>query len=713
MVEDLAREEQQYGANMAAVGVVASCVPLLMLGMVVTLRSGYSTPVRGLMGIVGVSLLVVNAIALGRSRAWYRCGLAVTFYVLASVTALGLSPLSGNRLLLAVLSVAGLACMGRNLIRTWRALGAAVTLGLILLGVFLGAYFGSSYWADGSQHDILYPEAVVGGAVHADIAMEAAIVNMISTYQVPSTGVDGVVKLKYHNGAFWAGEALRRLCRMPAVDFMAFGYGMVVLPFYIATFFGLVESLRSSLDIRPSALPLAAWFVGVVAIIGLVPYIENLVRANFNVIIINSDSCILGLGLVFVFGGMAAKLAKSFPVTLLPPSRMEQGIVAAAIPGALAIIGFVKIPFMYMIIPVLGYLWLRVRRMRRWVYTSGIALSAVAFLLMLRADSGAAKADFVFFTFDRVHPEWVPYFFLIHFVWVWILAITWVLHYRVHTLAEMREAIRTQLSLPVELVIVSAIVGLIPYFVFYFNSPSWVYFTLFHALLAGAFIAAVQPQVRMGDVRQRLRNGTMPSAAVLTFAIVLIVAGHLGATTLGSCYRVLKRNGEVRALLGGREASYWRSELRSIASPDPALAPSLVNRQEVLDCLSDIGQRPREARKETVLYIPKTNRTYWDMRQLDPGTTPFLAPAFSGVAMVEGLPEYEDIGYAAIGWGYLQYRLPTQPQRPQERLDQAVEEARKDGFKTLLVLRGASNAGCGVETVNLNQDAASGTGSPH
>ena len=687
---------------MAAVGVIASCIPSVMIGMVIVLRSGYPTPVRGLMEIVGLSLLVVNAATLSRSQTWYRCGLAISLYVFLFVIALGFSPLGGNTFVVLALSVVGVLCLARNLFRTLRDWGALATLGLILLGLFLGTYCGSTYWAEGSQHDILYPEAVVTGTVTADIAWQAAIVNMISTYRVASTGVDGLVRLKYYNGSFWAGESLRRLCRMPTIDFVAFGYGVVALPFYVATFFGLAESLRSSLNLKPARLPLAAWFIGAVVLVGLVPYPENLVRANFNVEILNSDSFILGLGLVFLLGGMAAKLCESLPEGLVPSSRTERVILALAIPGALAITGFVKITLMYMVLALLCYLWLRVRRMRSWIYTSGMALSLMALALMLRDESGTVKADIKFFSFDRVHPEWIPYFFFVHFVWVWILAIVWAVRYRVLSLAEVREALRTKLSLPPELVIVSAIVGLIPYFVFYFNSPSWVYFTSFHALLAGAFVVALQPEAQLADIERRFRDGTLPSSAVLIFAIVLIVAGHLGATTCGSTYRLLKRNGEVRALLAGRKASDWRSELQTITSPSPTVDQSLVNRKKVVACLSEIGRRPRREREGTALYIPKTNRGYWDMRQTGVGTTPFIAPAFSGVAMVDGLPEYDDIGYAAIGWGYRQYQLPTHPEPAQEKLGQAVEDARKGGFRKLLVFRGVSSAGCWLDEINLN-----------
>jgi hypothetical protein len=47
------------------------------------------------------------------------------------------------------------------------------------------------------------------------------------------------------------------------------------------------------------------------------------------------------------------------------------------------------------------------------------------------------------------------------------------------------------------------------------------------------------------------------------------------------------------------------------------------------------------------------------MWQLGDGTTPFIAPALAGLPMVDGLPEYEDIGWAAVGWAIRNVSCPA------------------------------------------------------
>jgi hypothetical protein len=69
--------------------------------------------------------------------------------------------------------------------------------------------------------------------------------------------------------------------------------------------------------------------------------------------------------------------------------------------------------------------------------------------------------------------------------------------------------------------------------------------------------------------------------------------------------------------------------------------------------------------------------------------------------MVDGLPEYEDIGWAEVGWGYPQYQLPKGPEPPTDDPSRAVDKARNDGFRQLLVLRNVTANGCELQEILL------------
>src|ERR1700690_114061 len=190
MVTELSSEAatpDSSSSNASAICVAVSCIPLVMLVTVIVLRSGYPTPVRALVELAGLSLVIVNLSGLTRSGKWYACGFARSLYVLLLLTGIGLSPLPGTKQAVGAMAGLGVVCFALNLFGSWRRLGSLATLGLFALGLFLGLYTESFYWS--AQHEVLYPEAVVAGAVHIDITEQAAIVNMISTYGVPSTGL--------------------------------------------------------------------------------------------------------------------------------------------------------------------------------------------------------------------------------------------------------------------------------------------------------------------------------------------------------------------------------------------------------------------------------------------------------------------------------------------------------------------------------------------
>jgi hypothetical protein len=60
---------------------------------------------------------------------------------------------------------------------------------------------------------------------------------------------------------------------------------------------------------------------------------------------------------------------------------------------------------------------------------------------------------------------------------------------------------------------------------------------------------------------------------------------------------------------------------------------------QLMKIIQKFNNLERSEKKKTCIYIPKTNRIFWDMQSSQSGT-PFLIPALTGISMIEGLPEY-------------------------------------------------------------------------
>ena len=680
---------------------VASVVPLLMFATVVILRGGFPTPIGALLKIVGISLLVVNAGAFGSKKHWWLCGPVVSLLTLLLVTAIGLSPMGSSALSATVIALAGGVAGTWNVVAVVARTGFLRTVALLSLGLFLGLYGESMYWRVNSVHDVLYPESIIAGRVATDVAFEAAVVNMIATYRMASTGLDGIPPLRYHTGSLWIAEGLSRLCGFRAIDFLAYGYGILLIPLYVAAFFGCAELLRAAVMQESNGPPFIFWAASMVAFVGIFPFTDDPMHLNFNEIIINSDSFLLAIAMSLLLFGAGAWFHESLCTRGFVWTLREKIAMAVVLPAVLGLTGWVKISQIYLLLGLLVYLCWRVGWMRTWPFLLGSALSASAFALMVYLDRGALKTNFAPLNFDRISPEWVPYFFVVYFAWAWLFLLLWARFHGTRTLGELVRAAKAGDTLLIELVLVTVATGLLPYLLIDFRSPNWKYFTEFQGVIAGVFVVALLPPFRFTEMTQRMRDGNLRLTSALLLGLTVAIGGHLFITTVASTYRMLKRGCETRAVLAGMPTTAWRQELGQIETRRSIVVAALDDRVQLIQCLDRIGHEPVQQRRGTVLYIPKTNRTYWDMRQLGDGTTPFLAPALAGVPMVEGLPEYEDIGWAEVGWGYPQYELPRRHEDPTENVGRAIEKARKDGFRQLLVLRKPATGGCGLQQTPL------------
>ncbi len=680
---------------------LASAIPVVMLATILVLRSGYASPVAELVRLTGISLLLVNVSAFGSRKQWVFSAPAMPFWALAGVTVIGLYLPSGRTLACIVLALAGVAAFLWNLVRVIAGFGVLRVAALLALGALLGIYAEGMYWRQNTAHDILFPEAMVTGRIYTDVIEQAAVVNMISTFKVASTGLDGLLPLKYHNGSLWIAEALRSLCGFHAVEFVAFGYGLLLIPLYVLSFWICAQYLRSFMQ-RSGRFFTATFAVAcVVVFIGVFPFKDDPMHLNFNETILNSDSFLLAITLSLLLIGAAVHFCEKVGLSDFSASRLNAVAVALGIPAVLCLIGSVKISQMYLLVAVAVYLWWRVRELRAWPFALGTALSVVALAFLMYSEVGANKASLAFFSFDRIHPEWVPYFFFLYFLWVWLFVIVWARRNGVVTLSDLARQVRSRNTLPVEIAFVTALAGIAPYLLLNFYSPAWKFFTEFQGIVAGLLLVAFLQELDIASLLNRTKDGSLPLSSLLGLGLMLAVTAHLGMTTFGTVHRMLARNGEDRAVLAGGAETEWRPALRQIRTGQAVISPAWAVRTQVLDCLRAIGDRSAEERRNLALYIPKTNRSYWDMRQVGAGSTPFIAPALAGVPMVEGLPEYDDIGWAAVGWGYPQYNLPTAPEPPTEILDEAIEKARGGGFHELLVFRAASPEGCQLQQVKL------------
>src|SRR5271154_5018124 len=118
--------------------VLASPIPLLMLGTVVSLRHGFPTPTNSLVKMAGLSLLVLNVPGLGSKKRWMFSGPALMLITVIGISLVGLSRAGTLPIIGWALAGAGVLAGLVNLGTVARRMGLLCVTSLLLLGVALG-----------------------------------------------------------------------------------------------------------------------------------------------------------------------------------------------------------------------------------------------------------------------------------------------------------------------------------------------------------------------------------------------------------------------------------------------------------------------------------------------------------------------------------------------------------------------------------------------
>lgn len=148
---------------------------------------------------------------------------------------------------------------------------------------------------------------------------------------------------------------------------------------------------------------------------------------------------------------------------------------------------------------------------------------------------------------------------------------------------------------------------------------------------------------------------------------------HFLAILLGSL--LVWSTGQNIVRIGQR---YYR-QLAAIPEPLPA-------RQKLLETLYQLSELPRTEKQETLLFIPLQNQLYWQWSQRC-DSTPFIAPAITGMALVDGLPipecgEKNYYGYASYEW-----RSPAERLTLATDPSQLCEAVRAQGFARVIIIK--------------------------
>jgi hypothetical protein len=750
-------------ANHAAVALFAAIMALVVAGIGFLSRWGFSdnSPLEwakyvGLSWfLIYFSLVIRTLLGLprpGNSGTWWNGHANLSLAALGLVAAGGIlwdgstgAGMEASVLrhpaaaLLSLVGILGFLCA---LFAVVRGQSFRISVALIFFAGCFSLYAAGASWGNGYLNP-LFVESLCLGKAHIDTLFHVTMSNMLRSYGVASTGLDGLPFVPYHFGSHWLFAAVSNLLHVRVIDFYNRGYPVVFVPFGVFSLATLALTIghrfrpaAQTASLRPAdsdaerreLLPCPAesvrpigllfWFAMAAGFIGVVPYAAGVLPAsgwNVNVV---SESYGLSVAVSLLTIALGWQFFEGLP-TRGPRRFFETAAAVIVLALWVGLIGLLKISIMLVVAAAGLFLIIRLRLYRRasviaLLLCAGISLGCV---LRLTANPGYAQVSPLLpFGFLRanVGPQWWPYFWAVFYVWVWIYAAARISEERLRTLSELITAFAQRRLLDVEVLLVVAFVGAVPGLVtnysgtlFFSDYQRWLALALLLSLLVRRRHPAAETR-RVGDEPDgqsaatltpldRSTIGGLKLGRIAGAAIVLCIAGTLCANTLDLLGGMVTTNLGARghasgqtglgvALMHGRFQAAGEILRQSAAEVESRLR----SEKSIIPVLSSLDQMPLAEKRRSLLFIPKSDRQYWDLLHGPywPKDGPFVGPALSGLAMIDGLsvPAQND---PWLGHGYHHYSK-ADASRVQPPLSQYLPALRnrcaRMGFRQLIVV---------------------------
>jgi len=628
----------------------------------------------------------------GRAEKWFNSAPWYLFSSLMGATALGAASLYLG------LPLAWVVLLSGSLLTAWflvwlfkRKAGISLPLSLLFaaFAIFIPFFFYKTI-----AHDPLYLEKLILGPGHFDPIYLAAISNMIKTYSYPTIGIDGLTYLPYHYGSHWVFALLSDLVDIPSTKFYNMAYPVIFIPFLFKSFFSFYESIAGHFKAKQRFIvaPFAILFV---ALAGLYQGIERNQSPLMTTIIFQSESYNLGLALTFILLGIALRFFGQGNATG-SASVLDKLFAYGFIPLMVAFISITKISSGFLAMAMFGYVVLRQAWFRKLPVMVSFALSfasfAVAFLIASSMGNGGDKPIELFSFFknnvgNTIHFLFYYYLYTSLFVFMFLFQ-----NPALGSAGEFWGGLRKNAFLEVELLLFVSIIGLVPGIVMDTTGRNSLYFMDLQRWLSLLMIMAYLPL--FAEKVRSFRKFALATRALLA-GMALFITFQILENVPRNYYLLVKqavidniytRNQLLDSADLGQEPLAIETILTGFHQKmhSSQIAKESLPRHRLFRELIELGNRPIAEKKQTCVYIPKTNDAYWKIPLYKRLAIPFIAPALSGIAMIEGVPAYFPHDFVGFASDY------TYKDASRTFTDEEIAlVAKEQGFQHLIIIENA------------------------
>jgi len=524
----------------------------------------------------------------------------------------------------------------------------------IIISILFSIWVACIIWGLGWRDLLFFEKIIFFKNIHGylniiDPLFHSSVVNMIQIHGIPSTGLDGIPSFFYHFGSHWIFIHIIKLLNVSTITFYSIIFPIIFIPFMFSSLLLLAVSLKkwkegSNFVNWCLRKDLKFWLIFFIANIGFIYY----PFAHKNILLwytnIHGASYSLSLTFSFLFLGMLLFVVVNHKNVLNEKTKIVFFLLG--LPIMVILIGFTKLTTVFLILAILFYLFIRLKFYRNVLYNlSFVIISGISVVIVIVSFSIANKVTgyevqsvsiFDPFKFLRTWIKPNLWLFFLFFCCFWsILFITLRLWYEksINNISHFKTLFIDRQLIDVEIVIILCIVGLLPAMIFHmppYNKPTsittTVYFFDYQNWIALSLVLASIGKFK--DIKKKKIH------------LILLIPVFFGAYffVVNYIYHI---------------NSWYNEELH--------LSQLIKNNQDylsttegkMLKLLHKIDRdMPLSEKKKTLVFIPQSNTDFWNIKMKRCYGVPFLVPAITGMAMLDGLPPTH---CKAMNYGYSSY----------------------------------------------------------
>jgi hypothetical protein len=630
-----------YAAIRLKLTIYCSFVSLVPVVLYAILRSGLEMHLADSIKTLGFILLLLNLpirIIRIRTFAQDKSSLRADEYFWIFVC-LGVVIVMGffNIVLGHVITIVGLALFVWNFCIYVRQVNLREFIN-IFLALIIGTWVGIRVWDGDFLHPLLLERLATDNRLHIDTIFHVSVIQMIKTYGIPSTGLNGLPFLHYHTATHFVMAYLSRTLAINAFRFNQLTYPIIFLPLFLKVLVGLrITWCEKYLNKRPVDFDIAFWILLAAGLSGIFPIYRILAKVGLEVPpLITSES--FGLSMI---------LTLILCIIVVSTFRYVSENRTFEIPTAtilflllmLSVIGLTKNSTLYVLDTLAAlyfFLFGLYRTKKGWIIYCFIAGISLACTIITIPQTVGGNPIELFHFFKNYVQLSLPVAIIVLFFWSLLLVSLCLFVVR-----NQRATIwLTPLPFIIPSVLVVSIVGSLPALVLRIDGGSAIFFLNFQMWFSLAFLLTLAPYISdsLGDYVRRgaktrkllIRTGTGLVFAA-TCSIVIFNFGRVGRTFM---YHTLEDRAHICQALASQEYSFFEG-IEKIRSYNDRLADCL-NENEIYRTLANLQKLdsiPMSEKSTSILSLGDIS----NLTKVFPCYKyPFFFPALTGMALKNG-----------------------------------------------------------------------------